>query len=432
MSFEVTEKLPLRDLFGQVGSLPVPLKRFQNVAALRLLLGVPFLILPTQIFLRGALEGGWNPDAGLWVVDMHLAAMLFYVPCNLLLWRSARPQMKDNAWPRSVSNWLCVACEILTNQAFMISFGTANNFCVAYLVLFVALYRLLFGYWTAVGIAVAATGSYLFFAALEFYAVIPTAPLLLHAVEHPLREAPELWSTVMISVLVIVVFAFLIANYAMNQTARLHTYVTRSVLQRYLPPELVDRAAEGELRLDAPPERRVVTVMFTDVVGFTALSERLGPEAVGALLSRFLGEVATLAMAHGATVDKFIGDCVMVVFGAPVACTPEEQARRCVKLAQAIHARVAEMGSEFELHARTGLNTGEAVVGNFGSEARSDYTVLGHAVNVAARLESASRPDRILIGSETARLLGGSLPLESAGALQLKGVSEPVEAWFVA
>ncbi|MEE2780506.1 MAG: adenylate/guanylate cyclase domain-containing protein, partial [Myxococcota bacterium] len=222
-----------------------------------------------------------------------------------------------------------------------------------------------------------------------------------------------------------------LANYGMNQSVRLHRYITYSVLHRYLPPDLVKRAAAGELRLDAPPERRTLTVMFTDVVGFTPLTERLGPEAIGRLLDAYLGEIADVAHRHGATVDKFIGDCVMVIFGAPAQMSPEEQARRCVALAREIHERVRALEMEHPLQARTGINTGDAVVGNFGSHARSDYTALGPAVNIAARLESASSPDRILLGPETARLLGDASHLEPAGDLNLKGVTEPVPAFFV-
>jgi adenylate cyclase len=225
---------------------------------------------------------------------------------------------------------------------------------------------------------------------------------------------------------------FLAANYGVNQALKLHRYITESVLRRYLPPALVERAARGELRLDAEPERRVVTVMFTDLVGFTALSERLGPDAVGKLLNRFLTEMSKLAHAHGATVDKFVGDAVMVVFGTPDALDPAEQARRCVALAQQMQASLATMTGDVTLATRTGINTGEAVVGNFGSAARSDYTVIGPAVNVAARLEAASKPGRILIGAETARLLAGSVPLEQTGPLTLKGVSAPVTAHYVA
>jgi class 3 adenylate cyclase len=171
--------------------------------------------------------------------------------------------------------------------------------------------------------------------------------------------------------------------------------------------------------------------MFTDIVGFTALSEKLGPEALGELLGQLLGEVADLSMKHGATVDKFIGDCVMVVFGAPEPMPPKEQATRCVNLALAIHERIKSLGDQHDLHARTGINTGEVVVGNFGSMARSDYTVLGPTVNIAARLESHSEPDCILIGPQTADSVQGLFELETAGPLSLKGVSHPVESFFV-
>ena len=126
-----------------------------------------------------------------------------------------------------------------------------------------------------------------------------------------------------------------------------------------------------------------------------------------------------------------VGDCVMIVFGAPESLEPREQAERCVALAVAIHERGRALEMEHPLQARTGINTGEAVVGNFGSRARSDYTVLGPAVNIAARLESASAPGRVLLGEETARLLGDQAALEDAGSIQLKGVREPVNAYFL-
>jgi len=142
--------------------------------------------------------------------------------------------------------------------------------------------------------------------------------------------------------------------------------------------------------------------------------------------------VADLAHAHQATVDKFIGDAVMVVFGAPDHLPPSEQARRCVALAREIHEVVAAIDAPEPLQARSGIQTGEAVVGNFGSEVRSDYTAIGPSVNVAARLESASRPGRTLIGEATAKLLDGAEPLDEVLELSLKGVSEPVRAHFLA
>ncbi|WP_437895250.1 adenylate/guanylate cyclase domain-containing protein [Sorangium sp. So ce124] len=166
---------------------------------------------------------------------------------------------------------------------------------------------------------------------------------------------------------------FFASNYAVNQTAKLHRYLTESVLRRYLPPSLVERA----------------------------------------------------------TVDKFVGDAVMIVFGAPDPLDPAEQARRCVALARDLQSTLPRLGDGVRLVARAGINTGDAVVGNFGSLARSDYTVIGPAVNIAARLETASEPGRILIGESTAKLLDGAVPLEAAGELRLKGVAAPVRAFYV-
>jgi adenylate cyclase len=170
--------------------------------------------------------------------------------------------------------------------------------------------------------------------------------------------------------------------------------------------------------------------MFMDLVGFTSLSEKLGAEAVARLLNSYLSMVADVAHEHGATVDKFVGDSVMIVFGAPDALEPREQAHRCVALAQKLQTLLPTLGDGIALRARTGINTGEVVVGNFGSSTRSDYTVIGPAVNIAARLETASDPGRILVGETTAKLLD-DVALEPAGELQLKGVADPVRAFFV-
>lgn len=431
MSVEVSGRFALRDIFGQVGEVTIPLQRFRNIAACRLLLLVPFAVLPTQFRLRGSLSEAWAPEFGRWAVDTHLLALLFYVLANVWIIWLTQEKAEDRRRVIKNFNRLAIGCEIVTNQAFFLGYGSLDNYSVGFLVIIIVLYRVLFEYRTALVTAFLATGIFLFFALLEVMGEIPSGPLFPYAFDHPIRADVLAWATVLVSVPLIAVVGFGVTNYAVNQSARLHWYMTRSVLQRYLPPALVERAAEGELRLDAPAERRTVTVLFTDIVGFTALSERLGAEAVGELLDRLLGEVATLAHEHGATVDKFIGDCVMIVFGAPEECSPEDQVTRCIALAQAIHAKVKESGAQYALQARSGMNTGEAVVGNFGSQARSDYTVLGPSVNVAARLEAASRPDSILVGIDSIRFLQDDMTLEAAGALQLKGISKPVEAWFV-
>jgi len=431
MSVEVSGKLTFRDMIGDVGGLPIPRQRFANVAWIRLLLGLPATMLPTQIFMRSQLPSAWAPEWASHALDVHLVALLLYIPANLALYWLSRNTSQSKRSTLRTLNHFSILCELVTTQAFLVAQGNLDNYAVTYLVVLVVLYRALFKYRTAVLTLCAGTALFVVCSLIEVAGLIPSAPLFPYAIEHPILASPILWSMVIYSTPLSMLIAFCITNYAVNQTARLHDYMTRSVLQRYLPPALVERAARGELRLDALPERREVTVMFTDIVGFTALSERLGPVAVGSLINTLLGEIADIALAHGATVDKFIGDCVMVVFGAPEPCAPEEQVARSIKLALAIQQKVTELGSEYQLQARTGLNTGDVVVGNFGSISRSDYTVLGPTVNVAARLEAKSLPGRILIGPHSASLLGDSWPLETTGPIRLKGVSDPVEAFFV-
>lgn len=184
--------------------------------------------------------------------------------------------------------------------------------------------------------------------------------------------------------------------------------------------------------MDWEPERRQVTVLFIDLVGFTAMSEKLGAEAVGQLLNHYLSTIVAAAHRYGATVDKFVGDAVMLVFGAPDSLELTEQADRSVRLALELTSLLEHMDSTVHLQARIGINTGEVIVSIFGSALRSDFTAIGPAVNLAARLEAACRPGGILIGEATAKLLGDEFVLEKTEALRLKGISQVIYAYSVA
>ncbi len=414
-----------------VGDLPIPISRYLMTAKLRLFFVVPVAFLPTARLLHEGTQQGWNPEAA-WVAFMTwICCVVAYIPINILLYlESRKAENARSGWLNGL-NACAILCEITTDQAFMYGFGSLANYSVGFVILIIVLYRVLFDYRTAVGTTVVALGAYIIFALMEGAAVLPVTPMTVEPVVHSMSSGPINAVNVSFGVLLIGVMTFGAANFAVGQAALLHRYITESVLRRYLPPAMVAKAARGELALDMPPERRTVTVMFTDIVGFTPLTEEVGPVVIGDILNKYLGEIADLAHEHGATVDKFIGDCVMLVFGAPESIEPEEQARRAVMLAREIHKKVLEIDVDRPLQARTGINTGEAVVGNFGSLARSDYTVLGPAVNVAARLEGKSSPGRIVVGETTADLIGDLFPLESMGPIQLKGVADPVLAYVV-
>ncbi len=180
----------------------------------------------------------------------------------------------------------------------------------------------------------------------------------------------------------------------------------------------------------APPEaRKTVTVVFCDVTGSTNLGERLDPESLRRVMSRYFDEMKTALESHGGTVEKFIGDAVMAVFGIPVL--HEDDALRAVRAAQEMRERLDRLNEDLErergvrLLNRTGVNTGEVVTG---ARDAGQSLVIGDAVNVAARLEQAAEPGEILIGDTTYRLIRDAVHTEPLEPLALKGKEQPVKA----
>src|SRR5438067_3733631 len=163
--------------------------------------------------------------------------------------------------------------------------------------------------------------------------------------------------------------------------------------------------------------RKVVTVLFCDVVGSTALGESVDPEALEGLLARYFERMKGIVESHGGTVEKFIGDAVMAVFGVPVA--HEDDALRACRAAVEMREALPELGVE----ARIGINTGEVLTGT------EERLATGDAVNVAARLEQAAEPGEVLIGAETLGLAGSAVEVGAERLLELKGKNEPVAAY---
>jgi class 3 adenylate cyclase len=176
--------------------------------------------------------------------------------------------------------------------------------------------------------------------------------------------------------------------------------------------------------------RKTVTVVFSDVTGSTALGERLDAEALRRVMSRYFDEMQGVLEHHGGTVEKFIGDAVMAVFGIPQL--HEDGALRAVRAAVEMRERLAALNDELErdrgvrLSIRTGLNTGEVVAGDASA---GQKLVTGDTVNVAARLEQAARPGEVLMGPATLGLVREAVRVEAMAPLQLKGKTEPVPAW---
>jgi adenylate cyclase len=172
---------------------------------------------------------------------------------------------------------------------------------------------------------------------------------------------------------------------------------------------------------------RDISVLFADVVGFTALAETLAPSEVATLLNRFFSEMTEAIFAEEGTVDKFIGDAILAVFGAPVEQT--DHARRAVRAAQAMRRAVARLNAAGGrvLRVRYAINSGVAIAGDVGSARRREYTVLGDVVNTASRLEALAEPDQILVSRATYDRLQPPVAATPLGERQIRGRTGKVE-----
>ncbi|MGO8993482.1 MAG: adenylate/guanylate cyclase domain-containing protein [Polyangiaceae bacterium] len=209
-------------------------------------------------------------------------------------------------------------------------------------------------------------------------------------------------------------------------------------LRRYVAPQLADEILRSEADVTLLRERRPITVMFADLRGFTPMVESVEPDVLASILNRYFDEVAKIAFSHGGTIDKFIGDAIMVFFGAPEATGERDQAVRCVAMAIEIQRRVRELGDEFlrlgagaPLEVRIGIGSGTATVGSFGASHRSDYTVVGAPVNRAARLEPLAPVGEVLIDEATRDLVEGAFEMEARGEVPLKGFAKPARTFRV-
>jgi adenylate cyclase len=209
-------------------------------------------------------------------------------------------------------------------------------------------------------------------------------------------------------------------------------------LAKYLSPQVYDSIFSGKQEVKLVSQRKRLTVFFSDLAGFTQTTERLESEDLTRLLNHYLTEMSQIALAHGATIDKYVGDAIVIFFGDPETRGVKEDAVACVKMAIAMRKRMKELegvwkesGLENPLQCRIGINTGVCTVGNFGSEARMDYTIIGGGVNLAARLETACPPSEILISYETHAHVKDQIYCEEHGHIEVKGIAYPAATYRV-
>jgi class 3 adenylate cyclase len=209
-------------------------------------------------------------------------------------------------------------------------------------------------------------------------------------------------------------------------------------LAKYLSPQVYDSIFSGKQEVKVASSRKKLTVFFSDIVGFTETADRLESEELTQLFNHYLSEMSEIALEHGATIDKYIGDAILIFFGDPETRGVKEDALACVKMAIAMRERMYELadgwrgsGIEKPLRIRMGIHTGFCTVGNFGSEDRMDYTIIGGAVNAASRLETAAEPGEILISYETFAHVNDQIACEEHGELEVKGIAYPIATYRV-
>lgn len=211
--------------------------------------------------------------------------------------------------------------------------------------------------------------------------------------------------------------------------------IQRSALERFLSPDVVEMIAKNPEGVKLGGTNQKVTIMFADIRGFTTLSEKMPPEKIVEVLNEYFTRVTDIIFDCGGTLDKYIGDAVMAVFGAPIS--KGNDAVNAVKAAVEIQRFLVEMNRDAaarkwpELRVGIGINTGIVTAGNIGSPKRIDYTVIGDSVNIASRLMSNAKPGQIVVSLNTAADLEVEFSMKPLAPLTVKGKSQPLEAFEI-
>ena len=210
-----------------------------------------------------------------------------------------------------------------------------------------------------------------------------------------------------------------------------------SQLSKYLSPQLFSSIFSGEKKVLIESERKFLTVFFSDIVSFTSISDNMDSAPLTEMLNLYLTKMSEIALKYGGTIDKYIGDSVMIFFGDPQTAGKNQDAINCVKMAIEMQNTMKKLSKVFmndfnllnPLNIRIGINSGECTVGNFGSEKRLDYTVIGGTVNLASRLESISPIGQILISEKTKSLIINEIDCKKHDEIKVKGFKEYINTF---
>ena len=211
-----------------------------------------------------------------------------------------------------------------------------------------------------------------------------------------------------------------------------------SKLSKYLSPQVYSSIFSGQQDVEITSQRKKLTIMFSDIAGFTETTDKLESEELTDLLNKYLTDMSAVALDYGATIDKYIGDAIMVFFGDPETRGEKQDAIQCVKMAVKMQQQMNSLQRDWEdrgienpFRLRIGINTGYCTVGNFGSDQRMDYTIIGNEVNLAARLQTAATPGEVVISHETWSLVKEEVDAVEQKPVIVKGFRDPVRNYRI-
>jgi len=209
-------------------------------------------------------------------------------------------------------------------------------------------------------------------------------------------------------------------------------------LSKYLAPQIYDSIFSGNKDVKVETQRKTLSIFFSDIQAFTELTDFLEPESLTYLLNDYLNEMSEIALRYGGTIDKFMGDAILIFFGDPETKGVKEDALSCVLMALEMRERMKVLRKRWigeccdkELFIRMGISTGYCTVGNFGSENRLEYTIIGGQVNLANRLQAHANPDQILISQKTYSQVKNEIFCEKKVEIKVKGMTYPVQTYQV-
>ena len=226
-----------------------------------------------------------------------------------------------------------------------------------------------------------------------------------------------------------------LANVSMNESLER----VSEQLAKYISPQLYQGITSGEQKVAIDSKRKKLTIFFSDIANFTEITEQLESEELTSLLNEYLTEMSKIAQKRGAYFDKFIGDAMMFYFGDPETKGIKEDAVACVLMAIEMQRRLRDLQTDWRekglidrpFEARIGINTGYCTVGNFGSEDRMDYTIIGGEVNLTARMEAHAEVGGILMTAETYSLVSGRIAGKEQQEVNMKGFPQPIRTFSV-